>query len=168
MLLIPYRSSPPMSLGRTRLCTFALFLALLALPAPTAAQDVLHGFVDEPVVTGLTVPVAFTTLPDGRILVAEKAGVVRVVRDGRLLPDAFIDLRSRVNDYWDRGLLGITADPGFAQNGFVYLFYVHEDDPFTYSGPKTSRVVRVTATGDTAPSASEVVLLGTAAPMSDV
>lgn len=151
-----------MSLGRTRLCAFVLWSCLLAASAPSAAQDVLHGFVDEPVVTGLTVPVAFTTLPDGRMLVAEKAGVVRMVRDGQLLPDAFIDLRARVNDYWDRGLLGIVADPAFTQNGFVYLFYVHEDDPFTYSGPKTSRVVRVTATGDTAPSATEVVLLGTA------
>jgi len=147
-----------MSPGRIRTC---VLLAQLALSAPAAAQDVLHGFVDEPVVTGLTVPVAFTTLPDGRILVAEKAGVVRVVRAGRLLPDAFIDLRSKVNDYWDRGLLGIAADPAFALNGYVYLFYVHEDDRFTYSGPKTSRVVRVTATGDTASSASEVVLLGT-------
>ena len=147
--------------GRAHTRTIILLLTLLVRSAPAAAQDVLHGFVDEPVVTGLTVPVAFTTLPDGRILVAEKAGVVRVVRDGRLLPDAFIDLRAKVNDYWDRGLLGIAADPAFAQNGYVYLFYVHEDDPFTYSGSKTSRVVRVTAAGDTASSASEVVLLGT-------
>ena len=138
------------------------FFVVLAVSAPAAAQDLLPGFVDEAVVTGLTVPVAFALLPDGRILVAEKAGAVRVVRDGRLLPDAFIDLTARVNDYWDRGLLGIAADPAFAQNGFVYLFYVHEDDPFTHSGPKTSRVVRVTATGDTAAPASEVVLLGTA------
>ena len=81
-------------------------------------------------------------------------------RGGRLLPDAFIDLRSRVNDYWDRGLLGVAVDPSFAQNGFVYLFYVHEDDPFTYTGPKTSRVVRVTAVGDEADPATEVVLVG--------
>ncbi|HUU33890.1 MAG TPA: NPCBM/NEW2 domain-containing protein, partial [Vicinamibacterales bacterium] len=66
------------------------------------------------------------------------------------------------NDYWDRGLLGIAADADFALNGYVYLFYVHEDDPFTYSGPKTARLVRVTAVGDTASPSSEVVLLGAA------
>lgn len=135
-------------------------LAVLAGPRAAAAHGVLQGFVDESVMGGLSLPVAFTTLPDGRVLIAEKAGVVRVVSGGRLLPDAFIDLRDHVNDYWDRGLLGLAADPAFAQNGFVYLFYVHEDDPFTYSGPKISRVVRVTAVGDDADPATEVVILG--------
>lgn len=135
-------------------------LTILAGPPPAVAHGVLQGFVDEGVITGLSLPVAFTTLPDGRVLIAEKAGVVRIASGGRLRPDAFIDLRARVNDYWDRGLLGLAADPAFAQNGFVYLFYVHEDDPFTYSGPKTARVVRVTAVGDEADPATEVVLLG--------
>ncbi len=137
-----------------------LTLAWLACVSVASAHGVLQGFVDESVVSGLSLPVAFTTLPDGRVLIAEKAGVVRIVSGGRLLPDAFIDLRARVNDYWDRGLLGLAADPAFAQNGFVYLFYVHEDDPFTYSGPKTSRLVRVTAMGDEADPATEVVLIG--------
>jgi glucose/arabinose dehydrogenase len=144
---------------RRVLNALALLLAMMAMAAPAAAHGVVHGFVDEAVTSGLSLPVAFTTLPDGRVLIAEKAGVVRVVAGGRLLPDAFIDLRARVNDYWDRGLLGVAADPAFAQNGFVYLFYVYEDDPFTYSGPKTSRVVRVTATGDEADPATEVVLV---------
>ncbi len=125
-----------------------------------SAQNLANGLVDEPLVGGFNTPVAFTTLPDGRVLVAEKAGLVRMVKNGAILPDAFIDLRSSVNDYWDRGLLGIAADPEFAQNGYVYLFYVRENDPFTYSGPKTARLVRVTAVGDTASPSSEVVLLG--------
>ena len=140
--------------------TALIVLVHLSAPSAAAAHGVLHGFVDETVVSGLSLPVAFTTLPDGRVLIAEKAGVVRIVSGGRLLPDAFIDLRARVNDYWDRGLLGLAADPAFAQNGFVYLFYVHEDDPFTYSGPKTSRLVRVTAVGDEADPATEVMLIG--------
>ncbi|MEP7118794.1 MAG: NPCBM/NEW2 domain-containing protein, partial [Acidobacteriota bacterium] len=139
-----------------------LLLVVLAHAATGAAQDLLQGFSDELVVGGLSAPVAFTTLPDGRILIAEKAGVVRIVSGGQLLPDAFIDLRDQVNTYWDRGLLGIAADPAFAQNGFVYLFYVHENDSLTYSGPKTSRVVRVTAVGSSASPASEIVIVGTA------
>lgn len=137
-----------------------LTLAWLACASVAAAHGVLHGFVDEPVTSGLSLPVAFTTLPDGRVLIAEKTGVVRIVAGGRLLADAFLDLRAHVNDYWDRGLLGLAVDPAFTQNGFVYLFYVHEDDPFTYSGPKTSRLVRVTTVGDAADPATEVVLIG--------
>lgn len=132
---------------------------MLALPAPLEAHGVLRGFVDERLVGGFTLPVTFVRLPDGRLLVAEKAGVVRVVKGGVVLPDAFLDIRSRVNDYWDRGLLGLAADPEFSTNAFVYLFYVHDDDPLTYSGPKTSRVIRVTASGDTADLATELVLL---------
>jgi glucose/arabinose dehydrogenase len=139
-----------------------LAAAWAAVAVPAEAHGVLRGFVDELVVAGLEVPVAFARLPDGRVLVAEKAGVVRVVRDGQVLPDAFIDLRDRVNDYWDRGLLGIAADPAFADTGYVYLFYVHENDPFSYTGPKTSRLIRVTADGDTASVDSLVVLLGAA------
>lgn len=145
-----------MTLPRTLVVALAVWLAV---PSSTLAQGVLQGFIDEPVITGLTVPVAFATLPDGRMLVVEKAGAVRMVRDGQVLPDAFLDLSASVNDYWDRGLLGVAVDPAFAQNGYVYLFHVVEDDPLAYSGPKTSRVIRVTAAGDTAVHGSEVVLI---------
>ena len=72
----------------------------------------------------------------------------------------FIDVSAKVNDYWDRGLLGIAADPSFTTNGFVYLYYVFEHNAIDYSGPKTARLTRVTAVGDTASLSSEVVLLG--------
>lgn len=148
---------PPVSFIH-RLVAGLIVTGLCATAA--AAHGVVQGFADSAVVGGFTVPVAFASLPDGRVLVAEKSGVVRIVRDGQLLPDAFLDLRSRVNDYWDRGLLGIAVDPAFAENGFVYLFYVFEDDPFSYTGPKVSRVVRVTAHDDHADPDSEVVLVG--------
>ncbi len=138
-----------------------LIVVVLSLGQPLLAfgQGLVRGLVDELVVGGLHLPVAAARLPDGRLLVAEKAGVVRVVVNGVLQADAFLDLRDRVNDYWDRGLLGVTIDPAFADNGYVYLFYVHEDDPLTYTGPKTSRVVRVTAVGNSADIETEVVLV---------
>ena len=138
-----------------------LIVVVLSLGQPLLAfgQGLVRGLVDELVVGGLHLPVAAARLPDGRLLVAEKAGVVRVVVNGVLQADAFLDLRDRVNDYWDRGLLGVTIDPAFADNGYVYLFYVHEDDPLTYTGPKTSRVVRVTAEGNSADIETAVVLV---------
>jgi glucose/arabinose dehydrogenase len=59
-----------------------LVLGLLALLAPTgsgAAVTLPPGFSDELVVSGLTGPTALAFLPDGRILVAQKEGVVRIV-----------------------------------------------------------------------------------------
>jgi glucose/arabinose dehydrogenase len=150
----------------THILTRSFRVALVVLlacgiGAAASGQSVPVGFVDEAIVGGLDLPTAFTTLPDGRLLVAEKAGTVRVINNGQLLATPFIDLRSSVNDYWDRGLLGIAADRNFSTNGFVYLFYVYENDPIDYSGPKTGRLIRVTASGDVASPASAVTILGT-------
>ena len=139
----------------------ALVLLSVVMAGNGSAQVLPVGFVDEAVVSGLDLPTAFTVLPDGRMLIAQKDGLVRVVKNENLLPTPFIDLRSSVNDYWDHGLLGIAADRDFAVNRFVYLYYVYENDSSDYGGIKTSRVTRVTATGDVASPASQVIILGT-------
>ena len=76
-----------------------LLAAALLLPAlaarPAQAQggfNLPYGFIQEAVVLGLDRPTSFALLPDGRILIAEKSGVVRVAQDGQLLPDPFIDI----------------------------------------------------------------------------
>jgi glucose/arabinose dehydrogenase/endonuclease YncB( thermonuclease family) len=127
---------------------------------PAQAQSSGGGFVEELVASGLNNPTSFTFLPDGRILIAEKSGIVRVYKNGQLLATPFIDIRGQVNDYWDRGLLGIAADANFATNGYVYLLFTYENDPVQYEGSKTARLIRVTANGDTAAPSSEVVILG--------
>ncbi len=140
----------------------ALFLATpgarATAPAPLALPG---GFTQEVIALGLNLPTMFAPLPDGRILIAEKAGVVKVFKNGAILGTPFIDLRARVNDFSDRGLLGMTIDPDFARNGFVYLLYIYENDPNDYEGPKTGRLARYTAVGDMASPDSEAVLLGT-------
>lgn len=109
-------------------------------------------------------PVGLTWDPDGAMFVWQENGVVRVVKDGKVLPDPFIDLRPKVNTVNDRGLLGLALDPDFKTNGYVYLLYTYDengvpDDP----GPKTSRLTRVTADPSNryvALPGSETVLLG--------
>src|SRR5262249_43331118 len=96
--------------------------------------------------------------PDGRILVVEKVGIVKVIKNGAVLPTPFVDLSGHVNDYWDRGLSAIALDPAFASNGRVYFFYPYEDNPADATGAKTARLTRVTASGDVA--GAETVLLG--------
>ena len=128
---------------------------------PLAPLNLPGGFSSELVVSGLEYPTTFASLPDGRLLIAEKAGAVRLFKDGVLQPVPFIDIRGRVNSHHDRGLLGLAVDPDFDTTGFVYLLYTYDDDATDDSGPKTARLARYTTVGDTASPASQVVLLGT-------
>ncbi|MFG2037519.1 LamG-like jellyroll fold domain-containing protein [Dactylosporangium sp. NPDC048998] len=147
----------------------ALLLGLFVVvsqPAPAVADTFsATGFTTEVVATlpqYTVVGEAFA--PDGRLFVWTKPGLVRIIKNGQLLSTPFLDLTGKVNTYDDRGLWGLAFDPDFANNGFVYLSYVYENtsnpnDP----GPKTSRLVRVTANPanpDVALPGSQTVILG--------
>jgi len=154
--------------------TFLLLALGLGFPERLAVAETFHdkGFISELVVRLESFsPVGVTFAPDGRLFIWDKAGIVHIFKPpqngqpGALLSTPFIDIRSKVNQFHDRGLLGLALDPNFAENGFVYLLYTFEngDDPFD-TGPKTARLTRVTADPDNpdiALSGSEVVLLGT-------
>jgi glucose/arabinose dehydrogenase len=127
-----------------------------------AAGSVLPNFADDTVVSGLSFPTAFAFLPDGRALVAEKDGRVRLVTGGSLQPDPVLDIDARVNSYWDRGILGIAIDPGFTSNRFFYVFAVFESNAANDTGPKSSQVLRYTLRPDnTADPNGGTVILGT-------
>jgi glucose/arabinose dehydrogenase len=83
------------------------------------------------VFTGLTKPVSVRFAADGRAFVAEKAGIVKTfdsIADST--PTTVVDLRSDVNSYWDRGLLGMALDPGFSgSRPYLYLYYVYDAPP---------------------------------------
>src|SRR5918911_1994045 len=143
--------------------SFALFILFPSLAQAQTFAD--SGFVSE-VVTKLAPyqPTGLTFAPDGRIFIWQKSGVVRIFKNGALLPTPFIDLQPRVNIVNDRGLLGLALDPNFATNGYVYLLYTYEEggDP-NNAGPKTARLTRVTtnpSNPDVALTNSEVVILG--------
>lgn len=138
----------------------ATTVPLRRAPAQAHTAAAPDDFIQDVVARGLTSPTAFAFLPDGRILIAEKQGVVRLFVDGRLLDQPVLDIADQVNDYWDRGLLGATLDPQFATNGHVYLFFTFETDRTDYAGPKTSRVARYTMLGNRAERSSERVILG--------
>lgn len=134
--------------------------ARAALPVAPRAAKLAGGFSQQVVASGFSNQTGVAFLPDGRILVAEKHGIVKVVKNGAVLPTPFIDISSKVNDYWDHGLIGITADPNFATNGYVYLLFTYENNASDYNGTKTARLSRFTASGDTASLSSEAVILG--------
>ncbi len=122
----------------------------------------LGGFVTNDAVAGLVQPTTFAFAPDGRIFIGQKDGTIKVFKNGALLATPYYTI-SNVNNYGDRGLLGLAIDPNFALNGYVYLAYTWESDATNLGGAKTAQVIRVNATtpaGDVAGPATKFVLLG--------
>ena len=156
-------------------------LALLALGlcAPKAdAVSLPAGFQETVALSGLKEPTAFRFSPDGRVFVAEKRGRILVFDDLQdSAPTEFADIRDRVYDYGDRGLLGLALDPDFPAEPIVYALYAfdhvlgdppeafpHWGDPPSFEGdpsctglapavdacPVSGRLVRLVADGDRA------------------
>ena len=75
----------------------------------------------ETVAAGLEVPWEIAFLPDGRALVTERPGRVRLIsRDGELAPEPAAEVD--VEAVGEGGLLGLAVDPEFERNRFVYLY----------------------------------------------
>jgi glucose/arabinose dehydrogenase/PKD repeat protein len=81
------------------------------------------GFSDTQVLSAAS-PTALAWTPDGRMLVTTKAGRLVVVRDGER--SIALDIRRRICDQGERGLLGVAVDPAFEENHFIYLYYTHK------------------------------------------
>jgi len=130
----------------------ALFVFLGLIGFTASAQTFPTGFERVPVATGISSPTVMAFAPDGRIFVAQQNGVLRVVKNGALQTTPFITLSS-VSSSGERGLIGITLDPEFSINGYVYLYYT------TSVAPIHNRIVRYTANGDVALAGSEQPIL---------
>jgi glucose/arabinose dehydrogenase len=102
---------------RAILATAFLIIATLgAIAQPAPPLDV------RTVARGLQNPWGLAFLPDGRMLVTERPGRLRLVaRDGRLSPP--LAGVPEVHAVGQGGLLGIALDPKFAENRLVYLSF---------------------------------------------
>jgi glucose/arabinose dehydrogenase/PKD repeat protein len=99
----------------------------VATNPPPAAAAVPAGFQEQIVFSGLTQPTAVRFADDGRVFVAEKSGLIKVFDNlTDTTPTIFADLRTKVHNFWDRGLLGLALDPGFPANPWVYVLYTHD------------------------------------------
>jgi glucose/arabinose dehydrogenase len=77
-------------------------------------------------------PVLVTAPPDeeDRVFVVEQTGTVRVVRDGLASPTPFLDIRDRVIDQGESGLLSIAFAPDYARSGLFYAIYNARMGPY--------------------------------------
>ncbi|NNF13621.1 MAG: glucose dehydrogenase [Gemmatimonadetes bacterium] len=100
----------------------------------TLALEVVTDEVASPV--GLASPPGDAS----RIFVLEQPGRVRVIRDGTLLTDAFLDITSETSADGERGLLGLAFHPDYDVNGYVFVYYTDNAgdtrvERFTAAGP---------------------------------
>jgi glucose/arabinose dehydrogenase len=105
-------------------------------PEPQCGDDVAFttpsgrlrpGFQEVVAFSGLTQPTALRFAADGRAFVAEKSGLIKVF-DGvdDQTPTVFADLRTKVHNFWDRGLLGMALAPNFPADPSVYVLYTYD------------------------------------------
>ena len=88
--------------------------------------------------SGLGNPTVVRFAPDGRVFVASKSGIINVF-DGTTdtTPTQFADLRRKVHDFWDRGLLGMALDPEFTTGRpYVYVLYAYDKAPDEHMQPR--------------------------------
>jgi glucose/arabinose dehydrogenase len=87
-------------------------------PADTSA------LVLEQVAKGLAFPLYLTAPPgDDRLFIVEKGGRIRIVENGTLRPDPFLDISSLVSGGSEQGLLGLAFHPDYESNGRFFVDY---------------------------------------------
>ncbi len=122
----------------TLLATLALVAGLLPtqlVAVVQAAGPVLpSGFTDELLADGLNHPSALAFSPTGRVFVAEQRGVVKTWPTYAALvadqaPAVALDIQTQVDNYWDRGLLGLAVDPDWPAQPYIYVLYTYDAVP---------------------------------------
>ncbi|GGZ60350.1 dehydrogenase [Lysobacter xinjiangensis] len=113
----------------------SLALAVLLASTGTAVAqqarvDTVAGPLRAEQLATLEFPWGLALLPDGRVLVTEKPGRLRIWTNGRLsAPVRGLPAVYHRDDHDQGGLLDVEADPDFARNGYVYFSYVEAADP---------------------------------------
>jgi glucose/arabinose dehydrogenase len=109
-----------------RLAVALAAVAALVLDTGTAGAQTIksreHAFRVVKIVAGLEHPWGLAFLPDGRMLVTERPGRLRIVLDGRLEPRPVSGV-PKVAARGQGGLLDVALHPRFADNSLVYLSY---------------------------------------------
>jgi len=107
--------------------------------------------------SGLSQPLAITNAGDGsgRLFIVERAGRIRVVKNGALLSTPFLDIHTIVNSAsGEQGLLALAFHPNYENNGQFYTVHVASDNSLVLS-----RFIRSQNNPDQADPSSRTTLL---------
>ena len=100
-----------------------LFVVLSLIPLAFAQEYPELGVTVETVAEKLTIPWSIDWLPDGSILFTERNGNLRIIQDN-VLQEPLLSLGVAGVE---GGLLGVTVDPDFENNNYIYLYYTYNE-----------------------------------------
>jgi glucose/arabinose dehydrogenase len=130
-----------------------LVAAATAVTACRSQDDVVGlpgGFTDQ-LVTRVPTPTDLAFAPNGKLFVTGQRGTLYVVDARRGSTRPALDVTDRVCSQRERGLVGVTFDPAFARNRFVYVYYTFKKFgacPSRSDRAPVNRVVRYRARAD--------------------
>ncbi len=131
-------------------------LLVIVNGTPVFAGNPVVGFTETVVDGSLSAPTALAFLPDGRLLITEKDGALKL-NDG-VNTSTLVTIGVCTGS--EMGLLGVAVDPDFTNTGFIYLYRTDDSNGCGSATGRSSQVVRVTmGPGDTVSPGSLVVLL---------
>jgi aldose sugar dehydrogenase len=112
---------------RALVCMSAVAVALALSSAHvvtgnTMFRSALHDYRVVTVADGLVQPWSIAFLPDGEVLITERPGRLRVMRQGKLLPEA-VEGVPKVFHSSQGGLLEVMPHPNFSSNRLIYLSF---------------------------------------------
>lgn len=124
-------------------------------PPNTQGSDIAPQLKREPVVGGLELPVYITHAGDdsGRLFVLEQKGRIRIVRNGKLLAEPFLDIADQVSCCNEQGLLNVAFPPSFPSEERFYVSYTNG------AGQTVLSRFRIAGNPDKAERESEDILL---------
>ncbi|MCC6790688.1 MAG: PQQ-dependent sugar dehydrogenase, partial [Thermomicrobiales bacterium] len=138
----------------------ALMLVTVSLSNSTpAAATVKSGFSDT-LIASIGSPTDINFTPGGRMIVSSQGGVLYMMVGGS--PSAILDLSAVVCSGFERGLLGVTLDPNFSSNNYIYVFYTYKkfgSCPANTAAAPVNRVSRFVMSGNNVVPSSETVLV---------
>jgi glucose/arabinose dehydrogenase len=120
------------------LCLAVTFATASPRAADTILRSSLHDYRVVTVVEALVQPWSIAFLPGGDMLITERPGRLRIVRQGKLLPQA-VEGTPAVAHSSQGGLLEVMPHPNFASNRLLYLTYSKPDAP---GRPSSTAIVR--------------------------
>ena len=107
-------------------CLFCLTVFLQMTSCSQAQES--NNFNLVPIAETLEYPWGMAFLPNGNILVTEREGQLRIIRDGVLDPAPITGLPENIFVAGQGGLLDVAIHPEFSENNLVYLSYAGRDE----------------------------------------